>query len=150
RPWVGAGYRGMETKAIFDSYNPEAKVTHGWAAHSIYFQVLADHGFAGLGLFGLMFVMAVLNCRLGRKACSTIGDLDWMAYLASMLEIGFIGYAVGGAALSVAYYDLFLVLIVVSSLLRDYAQREVKALDDSGQKRGRQRVPKFAVASSKS
>ena len=101
-------------------------------------------------MFGLMFVMAVLNCRWVRRACSTVDDLDWMAYLASMLEIGFIGYAVGAAALSVAYYDVFLVLIVVSSLLRDYAQREIKALDDSGKKPALRGVPKFEVASSKS
>jgi hypothetical protein len=41
-------------------------------------------------------------------------------------------------------------LIVVSSLLRDYAQREVKALDKSGKQRAPQTVPKFAEATSKS
>jgi putative inorganic carbon (hco3(-)) transporter len=152
RPLVGVGYRGIEVPSIFASYDPDvpADSSHPRAAHSAYFQVLSDHGFVGLGLFGLMFVMAVLNCRWVRKTGSTIDDLNWLAYLASMLEIGFIGYAVGAAALSVAYYDVFLVLIVVSSLLRDYAQREVKALDKSGKQRALQTMRKFAVATSKS
>jgi probable O-glycosylation ligase (exosortase A-associated) len=141
RPLVGAGYRAIERKSIFDSYNPEGVGVHAHAAHSAYLQVLADHGFVGLGLFCLMFVMAVLNCRWVIRACSTIDDLDWLVYLASMLEIGFIGYAIGAAALSVAYYDVFLVLIVVSSILRDYAQQEVTALEDTGKVSASRRVP---------
>jgi probable O-glycosylation ligase (exosortase A-associated) len=150
RPFVGAGYRATEETSIYARYNPENKKTHGRAVHSVYFEVLADHGFVGFGLFAFMLFLAFRNCRWVAKKCSSMHDLQWLAYLASMLEVGFIGYAVGGAALSVAYYDVFLVLIVVSSLLRDYAQREVKALDKSGNQRAPQTVPRFAMATSKS
>ena len=68
-----------------------------------------------------------------------------MAYLASMLEIGLIAYGVGAIALSVAYYDLFLVLILLTSILRGCAQREINALEGTGN--GRYPVTGYAAAS---
>ena len=140
RPMVGAGYRATEKASIYAHYNPEAEVTRGSAIHNAFLQVLADHGFVGLALFGLMFFMAIGNCRWVATRCSSLNQLKWLAYLASMLEIGFIGYGVGGAALSVAYYDVFLVLVVVSSLIKDYAKREVTSLEYSGPTRVPQAV----------
>ena len=131
RPVLGAGYKATENASIFHRYNPDSESAYGRAVHSAYLQVLAEHGFVGLGLFGLMFVMAINNCRWTRKKCSSIDDLYWLAKLASMLEIGFFGFAVGAAALSIAYYDLFIVLIAVSSVLRTYAEQELKALEDA-------------------
>jgi probable O-glycosylation ligase (exosortase A-associated) len=130
RPVVGAGFRATEDESTYEHYRPEGDSTKFRAVHSAYFQVLAEHGFVGLGLFAFMFFLAIRDCRWVAKKCSIINDLDWLVYLAGMLEIGFIGYAVGGAALSVAYYDVFVVLIAVSSLLRDYAQREIEVLQD--------------------
>jgi probable O-glycosylation ligase (exosortase A-associated) len=142
RPLVGAGYRATEEPWIYTRYNPEDKSTkRGRAIHSAYFQVLADHGFVGLSLFALVLLLAIRDCRWVAKKCSEINDLQWLAYLSKMLGIGFIGYAVGAAALSVAYYDVFLVLIMVSSLLKDYAQCEVKALGIGSEELAPQKTP---------
>ena len=96
--------------------------------------MLAEHGFIGLTLFAFMFVLAFRNCRWVVKHCADTPDLYWLRYLASMLEIGFMGYAVGAIALAVAYYDLFLILIAISAIIRDYAQRELKILRDIWQR----------------
>jgi probable O-glycosylation ligase (exosortase A-associated) len=141
RPVVGAGYRATEDPAIYRHYKAEGDPTPLRAVHDAYLQVLADHGFVGLGLFALMFFFAFRNCRWVVKRCSNTPDLYWLAYLARMMQVGFVGYAVGAMALSVPYYDLFLVLIVLSSVIRDYAQREATALEDASQELTPQRIP---------
>jgi hypothetical protein len=88
----------------------------------------------GLVLFVLMFLSAVHDCRRVVKSCSNTPELYWLTYLARMMQIAFLGYAVGAAALSVPYYDLFLVLIAISSVLREYTQHEATALEDAGKK----------------
>jgi hypothetical protein len=93
----------------------------------------------------LMLFLAIRDCRWIAKRFSKTADLYWLAYLARMLEIGFIGYAVGAIALSIAYYDLFLILIVMTSILRTYGEREVSALEVAGQKRPLT-APEYAVA----
>jgi probable O-glycosylation ligase (exosortase A-associated) len=148
RPVFGAGYRATEDPAIYARYKSEGDTTDYRAVHDAYLQVLAEHGFVGLGLFALMFFLAFRDCRWVVRRCSNVVDLYWSAYLASMMEIGFIGYAVGAIALSVAYYDGFLVLIVLSSILRGYTQRELSALENAGKEYPLQRVPGYVGAPS--
>lgn len=86
------------------------------AAHSIYFMVLGEHGFVGLFLFLLMWIFAWGSAgRLrvqGRKLPETI----WLSHLGAMCQVSLAGYAVGGAFLSLSYYDLpynILILVVL-------------------------------------
>ena len=147
RPLLGAGFKATENISIYNHYKSEGDTMVLVATHSAYMQVLAEHGFVGLSLFVLMLVLAIRNCRRVVKECSGREDLHWLAFLAGMLEIGFIGYAVGATALSVAYYDVFLVLIVFSSLLREYSKREIAALSDRDQEHMLRKVPGYVMAS---
>jgi probable O-glycosylation ligase (exosortase A-associated) len=141
RPIVGAGYRATEDPKIYRHYRAEGDTTALRAVHDAYLQVLADHGFVGLGLFVLMFLLAFRNCRWVAKRCASIADLYWLAYLAGMMQIAFVGYAVGAIALSVPYYDLFLMLIVISSVIREYAHREAATLEDASNELTPERIP---------
>jgi hypothetical protein len=76
------------------------------AAHSIVFSVLGDHGWIGLLLSG--FILA-----LGWRSASWViaqsrGDpsLSWAAGLMRMIHVSLLAYLVGGAFLSLAYFDL--------------------------------------------
>jgi probable O-glycosylation ligase (exosortase A-associated) len=145
RPLVGAGYRATEDVSIYSRYNPGREIKHGRAIHDAYLQVLADHGFVGLALFVLMFFLAFRDCRFVATQCLLSAELYWLRYLAQMLEIGFYGYAVGAIALSTAYYDVFLTLVVLSSLLRDYVLRERRALVATSSNRS-DGEPRFVMA----
>jgi len=80
------------------------------AAHSVYFQVLSDHGFGGLALYvaglGLSFWKAGKISRQARRW----GAEPWVATLATMLQLSIFAFALGGAALSLAYFDLIFAL----------------------------------------
>ncbi len=54
RPFVGGGFEPY-SEEVFRRYLPEYERTH--AAHSIYFQVLGEHGFVGLALFVLFWLL---------------------------------------------------------------------------------------------
>jgi hypothetical protein len=87
-----------------------------WVAHSIYFQTLGEHGFVGLGLFMLLGV--VTWRRAGQLARLTRGDPEfgqWVPRLMPMVQVSLVGFAAGGAFLSLAYFDLpyYLVAYVV-------------------------------------
>jgi len=103
---TGGGYSSW-SEENFDKWAPP---DHGGAraAHSIYFAVLADHGWIGLILFLLVFVQGWFLAGKIVKAIKARGSPtdEWILGLASMIKVSLVAYAVGGAFLSLAYFDL--------------------------------------------
>jgi len=95
---------------------------HARAAHSVYFQVLGDHGFGGLAIYLAMFAVAFFKTgSIGRRARLTDAR-GWLPLLTTMLQLSILSFAVGGSALSFAYFDLIfaifgLVVILEKRLL---------------------------------
>lgn len=122
RPLVGAGFRA-DTGAIFQRYAPTDEkynifIGQVLVAHSIYFQMLGEHGFVGLGLFlGLGFVTWRTASVLAKRTTSDPEFGSWMPLLMRMVQVSLVGFAVGGAFLSLAYHDLpyYLVAFVAIS-----------------------------------
>lgn len=89
---------------LFARYSPFPERIH--AAHSIYFQVLGEHGFIGLGLFLLVGVLTWIEARKLIFMARGRPDLAWCAPLGRMIHVSMVAYASGGAFLSLAYFDL--------------------------------------------
>ena len=99
------------------------------AAHSIYFQVMGEHGFIGLGLYLLLGVLTWRSA--GWIARSTEGNIElrWAGSLATMIQTSMVGFAVGGAFLSLVYFDVPYYLmgaIVTTRLLVEQRLAEAK------------------------
>jgi probable O-glycosylation ligase (exosortase A-associated) len=128
RPLVGVGF-GADNSVVFDRYAPTGDEYEGFSegvyvAHSIYFQVLGEHGFVGLAIFLLLGVTAWRGAnRLDRTTRADPEFGSWVPLLMQMVRVSLIGYAVGGAFLSLAYFDLpyYVVAFVV---LADAAVRD--------------------------
>lgn len=112
----GAGFYVPQLNVIFNAYFPN-ETSH--AAHSIYFQVLGEHGFIGLALYLSMLGLALYNASIVMRHTRGQPELAWAYDLADKMRISLIGFYVGGAALSVAYFDGYLVLIALTSTLRE-------------------------------
>lgn len=115
---LGGGFN-VFTPRQFAIYAPDPLAFH--VAHSIFFQVLGDHGFIGLAMF---ITLMVCVWRTGTRIIKFSGnapELKWAADLARMLQVCVIGYAVSGAFLSLAYFDLYydfiVILVAVEKLL---------------------------------
>ncbi len=109
--FFGGGF-DIYTAEVFARYAPDPKAVH--AAHSIYFQVLGEHGFVGLFLYLAIGVSTWLTCRKVSKLARGRPELKSLGDLGSMLQVSMVGYATGGAFLSLAYFDLPYYLMAAS------------------------------------
>ena len=87
---------------MFSRYAPVPDDVH--AAHSIYFQVLGEHGWAGLGLY---LLLGFLTWRTGTwviQRTRHIEELQWATEMVRMIQVSLLGFMVGGAFLSLLYF----------------------------------------------
>ena len=105
RPLVGGGMGSSEDGTVFNTYSTDY-VPFGRAAHSIYFQILGDNGFAGLLIFLALLGAVWRQCAVVKKRVAGRPELAWAVDLATMIQVSQAGYMAAGAALSMAYYDL--------------------------------------------
>ena len=111
--FFGGGFVVAQAE-LFARYAPDP--TSILAAHSIYFMVLGEHGFVGLFLFLMMWTFVWFSARRLRIQGSKNPQTQWLSHLGGMCQVSLAGYAVGGAFLSLSYYDLpynILVLVVL-------------------------------------
>jgi probable O-glycosylation ligase (exosortase A-associated) len=123
RPVVGAGFEAG-TQQVYARYSPDPSFPPQ-TAHSIYFQALGEHGFVGLALYLLMFG------AFWRKASRVIettrdhAELQWAGDLSRMMQVTLIGFAVGGAFLSLVNFDVPYYLVALMIALAAQIERQV-------------------------
>ncbi len=115
RPLIGGGFEAF-TEANYEHYTPgliEAGTGSYHDVHSIYFEVLGEHGFVGLTIF---LIIGYLGWRIGKRIIKLSKGSEsnkWAGDLAAMIQVSLIGYAIGGAFLGLAYFDLPYQLIAI-------------------------------------
>ena len=112
---LGTGFDGPQQPRIFSTYVPGTS-TH--AAHSIYFEVLGDNGFVGLALYMILLALAFLNTFKILRVVRDRPEMEWARDLVTMIQLSLFVFCVGGAALSMAYYDVFIIYLGLLSALR--------------------------------
>lgn len=119
RPLVGGGFEIYNAKT-FAKYAPDPTDVH--AAHSIYFQILGEHGYVGLVLFLSIGFVAWATARRIIKISRSNPDLAWAANFARAIQVSLLGYATGGAFVNIGYWEiqyyLIMALMVVYSLIK--------------------------------
>lgn len=99
----GAGFEIARAELVA-IYSPYPTFVH--AAHSIYFLVLGNHGFIGLFMFLAMFGTTWSTATWIRRTTKGKAGQEWCFQLASMCQVSLAAYFVGGAFLSLSYFDL--------------------------------------------
>ena len=121
--FLGMGFDSW-SPLTFAMYAPNPLDVH--AAHSIYFSVLADHGWIGLILF-LIILFLTWRTLSSIVKSTKIEGFGAINTLAVMLQVSLIAYMVGGAFLSLAYFDLPWHIISFVVLLKKFTDEQVKA-----------------------
>ena len=130
RPVIGGGYNIFKRR-WFRVYAPDPDNVHD--SHSIYFEVLAEHGYPGLVLFiGLLLSTWVSGSRIIR-ACKGNSELGWAENLARMLQVSIIGFMAAGAFLGLAYFDYFYHIVAIMIMLKVLVLGEGKQRSDASQ-----------------
>jgi probable O-glycosylation ligase (exosortase A-associated) len=122
KPIVGGGFQSFQ-KDAFEKWAPDP--TRVWDSHSIWISILAEHGFVGLTLFVAFWISAWLLANKIIRATRNVEGYGWAPHLAAMIQVSCIGYWVGGAFLSLAYWDFPYVLVAILVLTWTVVQREL-------------------------
>ncbi|HHQ41408.1 MAG TPA: putative O-glycosylation ligase, exosortase A system-associated [Chromatiales bacterium] len=130
RPLTGGGFETFRPR-WFALYAPNPYKVHD--AHSIYFEVLGEHGFVGLALFLLLGTFTWLKAGRIRRLTRRREELLWAHDLASMLQVSLVGYAVAGAFLGLAYFDLYYALVALTVMLGVIVRDQAHAPQDAPQ-----------------
>jgi putative inorganic carbon (HCO3(-)) transporter len=112
---LGGGLESFQDYS-FALYAPNPDDVH--ASHSIYFEVLGEHGFVGLGLFLMLGLMAwrTASWVIGRARRDR--EKRWAGDLAAMVQVSLVGYASAGAFLGLAYFDYYYTLVALVILCK--------------------------------
>jgi putative inorganic carbon (HCO3(-)) transporter len=113
-PVAGGGFEAF-TPSLFQRYAPNPGDVHG--PHSIYFQVLVEHGFVGLSIYVTFLVSCFMGLsRVYRAARRRLDSLS--ASYANMLRLSLAGFLASGAFLGRGYFDLLFTIVACVAILR--------------------------------
>ncbi|MDB5936848.1 MAG: putative O-glycosylation ligase, exosortase system-associated [Massilia sp.] len=124
---LGGGFEIYDA-GVFRLYAPVPEDIH--AAHSVYFQVLGEHGFIGLFLY---LALGFMTWRSGAwiiKNTRLDPEMRWANDMATMLQVSLLGFAVGGAFLSLAYFDVPYYVMAAMIATRLVVEQHLKANKD--------------------
>ena len=129
-PFFGGGFKSLEYYPVWAELSREffsyswfytgdalPRTDAGRAAHSIYFQVLSEQGFGGLLIFLIVLGGAFFKAGAIARKTKRLDGPEWIGNAATMLQLSIFAYALGGAALSLAYFELFYAIIALLIVL---------------------------------
>jgi probable O-glycosylation ligase (exosortase A-associated) len=119
-PLTGGGFATF-TPELYEQYAPVVTET-AYGPHSVYFQVLAEHGYIGLVLYLCLVLSCFVTTRRLRKAARARGDLE-VAHYADMLQLSLIAFQTSGIFLGLAYFDYYFTIVACVTIL-DLAARD--------------------------
>jgi probable O-glycosylation ligase (exosortase A-associated) len=111
RAYVFGGGFECFTPEQYQKFAPRPEINvfgaEAHTSHSIYFEVMAEHGFGGLliylvCLFSMLFSLRRLD-RFGRM----LPGADWISHYSRAFAVSILGFMACGAFLSRALFDLF-------------------------------------------
>jgi probable O-glycosylation ligase (exosortase A-associated) len=112
---LGGGFDSFH-EYTFKLYAPNPGDVHD--SHSIYFEVLGDHGFIGLAIFLLLAMMTWRTATWVIKSARRDRERRWLVDLSAMIQVSLVGYASAGAFLGLAYFDYYYTLIALVILCK--------------------------------
>jgi probable O-glycosylation ligase (exosortase A-associated) len=99
----------------------------GRAFHSIYFEVLGEHGYPGLFIFLLLAGSTFVMLRRLAKKARPHPELKWVVGLSDALQSGLAVFLTSGAFVGIAFQPMFWYFISMSICLNGYMWRVERA-----------------------
>ena len=133
-PITGGGFDVFTDEGIFPEFVPPSlrgalytKVGHLHSSHSIYFEMLGEQGFVGLGLFLFLLLSCFLSMRGLRKQIQIYPQAEWAESYTHMFEVTLLAYMVNGATLGRAYFDFYYQIVALVILLKILVTPDLQA-----------------------
>ena len=134
-PIFGGGFDATQIQWIWEKYKNTPNFIHidiaemtAKAAHSNYFQVLGDLGYLGLLIFLALLASAFVTSRkIKRLAKRVPGGNAWAVDLSTAITLSLVAFMAGGAGVSLAYFELMYLLVVMLSVIRRVLEQQVSS-----------------------
>lgn len=97
-----------------------AGVVNGKAFHSIYFEVLGEQGWVGLGLFGALIATSLLQLRTVARRTKGVEQMAWARDLAVSLQVSLVTILACGSFVGIAFQPMIYYLFTISACLRQH------------------------------
>ncbi len=110
---------------VFKKYAPNPEDVHD--VHSVYFEMMGEHGFIGFGIFMLLMFFTWQRANSIIRLAKKNPDFYWERDLAAMVQVSLIGYAVSGAFLGLSYFDYYYHLVAIIVILYGLTNQKLKA-----------------------
>lgn len=140
RPLIGGGFRAPEVLSVWQMHLMQSEKEGAKAAHNNIFQVLGEHGFLGLAIYLTLVLITFKNVAVVVIGTRHVTELEWAKKLATACGISLVAYMVAGLTMSIPYYDLFIVLVVLVASLRRLVVQALAARDTARGPMGELRV----------
>jgi probable O-glycosylation ligase (exosortase A-associated) len=115
-PFFGEGFRVLWNDAVWDRFYGRTYLA-ARDAHSLYFEVLAEHGLLGFGIYLGILLSTLWSLRVIRKRWRGHPEHGYLSHYAEMTQLALYPYLVAGAFLGVAYFDLYFLLVGTTAVL---------------------------------
>ena len=109
RPLTGAGFMAPYNQEVVSQF---VSNTSARAVHSIWFEILGEHGFITFGVWLAITVSGVLTARRIIRVARGVPELEWAVDLARMSQVSVVAYLVAGTFLSLCYWDFYFTMLV--------------------------------------
>lgn len=98
-------------------------------AHSIYFEVLAEHGFLGLVIYLATIGFLLISLQRIQLYYRNKSQKIWISTFARGLFVSIIGYLISAAFVSRAYFEVFWIIFALAICLKHivYVETELRA-----------------------
>jgi probable O-glycosylation ligase (exosortase A-associated) len=118
-PITGGGFATF-TEELSPRYARPGAVMVG--PHSVYYGLLAEHGFVGLGLYLVLVASCFWSAHGLIRQARLLGDTN-VAYYADMFRFSLVGFLTSGIFLGRAYFDLFFAIAGCFAILKYVAHQ---------------------------
>jgi probable O-glycosylation ligase (exosortase A-associated) len=95
------------------------------AAHSIWFEILSEHGWVGLALFVMIGISSWRSCASLVGHARGRPDLAWANLLGRMGQGALVGFWAGGSFNSMAYFDEYWCIMFMLDAARRVVAKEI-------------------------
>lgn len=130
-PILGEGFRALWSPELWTEYYGQ-NFTAARDAHSIYFEVLAEHGFLGLSLYVAIILMTLRSLTKVKRRWQGDPEHGVLASYAAMTRHGLYPFLISGAFLGVAYFDLYFLFVAMSVVLATLSVEAERTLVPAG------------------
>src|SRR5262249_58910131 len=116
RPFTGAGFRALWNEDIWAIYYGP-NYYKAFDAHSVYFEVLGEHGLLGFGLYIGALVSTLISLGRLRRRWRDHPEYGYISRYAEMTQLSLYPFMLSGAFIPFAYFDLYYLLVACGSML---------------------------------